>query len=101
MILIFSLMLNDIQYLDLDKRLQWASCPFLISILHEAGGFQVSLDAHHYAMNTAYNAFSIFIPVFVLSWAAVFHTLDGCRVGEIRLSHRCREIWLVITVYQG
>lgn len=44
----------------------WAACPFLISILHEAGSFEVSMDAHHYVMNTGNNAFSIFIFAFVL-----------------------------------
>lgn len=32
--------------------MDWASCPSLISILHEADSFEVSLDAHHYVMNT-------------------------------------------------
>lgn len=35
----------------------WVSWPFLISILHETGSFEDLLDAHHYVMNTGYNAF--------------------------------------------
>lgn len=53
-------------YVDLDKGLKWIELlvPFLISILREAGSSEVSLDTHHYVMNTGYNAFSIFVYAF-------------------------------------